>query len=112
MKQAITTYGQSFADIVAGISIGSEDLYRYSSDGVKADAGVGVGPSTIVSYITQARAAIAGTVLSSALVGHVDTWTAYVNGSNAAVITASDFVGMDAYPYCEFKESSRNHDPG
>ena len=28
-------------------------------------------------------------------VGHVDTWTAWVNDANAAVIKASDFVGMD-----------------
>lgn len=37
--------------------------------------------------------------MSGKPVGHVDTWTAYVNSSNSAVIQASDFVGMDAYPY-------------
>lgn len=37
--------------------------------------------------------------MSGALIGHVDTWTAWVNSSNNAVAAASDFIGMDAYPY-------------
>lgn len=32
-------------------------------------------------------------------VGHVDTWTAWVNDANAAVIKACDFIGFDGYPY-------------
>merc|ERR1712174_97799 len=32
-------------------------------------------------------------------IGHVDTWTAWVNGSNSAVTEACDWLGMDAYPY-------------
>jgi glucan endo-1,3-beta-D-glucosidase len=28
-------------------------------------------------------------------VGHVDTWTAWVDGANEVVIKASDFIGMD-----------------
>jgi len=52
-----------------------------------------------VNYIKQVRSLIAGTALSGVPVGHVDTWTAWVNGTNNAVIDACDFVGMDAYPY-------------
>ena len=37
--------------------------------------------------------------MSGAPIGHVDTWTAWVNGSNAAVIDAVDWLGMDTYPY-------------
>lgn len=33
--------------------------------------------------------------------GHVDTWTAYDNSSNSAVIEACDWLGMDAYAYFE-----------
>lgn len=36
----------------------------------------------------------------------VDTWTAYVNASNSAVISALDFIGVDAYPY--FQSSMAN----
>lgn len=52
-----------------------------------------------MSYINQVRNAIAGTAASSKTIGHVDTWTAWVNGSNSAVTEACDWLGMDAYPY-------------
>lgn len=99
LKAAILTYGTPFTDLIAGISVGSEDLYRISSTGVANKAGIGAQPQDIVNYISQVRSAIAGTVASGALVGHVDTWTAWVNSSNNAVIEAVDFIGMDAYPY-------------
>jgi hypothetical protein len=52
-----------------------------------------------VNYIKQTRAAIAGTTLSDAKIGHVDTWQVYVDASNNAVIENLDWIGMDAYPY-------------
>ena len=57
------------------------------------------GPDVVSNYINQVRSAIANSPLSGVPVGHVDTWTAWVNGSNDAVIKDSDFIGMDAYPY-------------
>ncbi|KAL9624901.1 MAG: hypothetical protein Q9160_000948 [Pyrenula sp. 1 TL-2023] len=99
LKAAISQYGQDFADLVVAISVGSEDLYRNSATGISSNAGIGANPADITNYISQTRAAIAGTVLANKPVGHVDTWTAWVNGSNSAVTDASDFIGMDAYPY-------------
>lgn len=99
LKSAIAQYGTAFTSLVAGISVGSEDLYRISPTGIAAKSGYGANPDTLVSYIGQVRAAIAGTPLSGAGVGHVDTWTAWVNGSNNAVSQACDWIGMDAYPY-------------
>lgn len=99
LKAAIQTYGAPFASLIAGISVGSEDLYRNSPTGIINKSGAGAQPDELVSYIAQVRAAIAGTAASAAPVGHVDTWTAYVNGSNNALISACDFLGMDAYPY-------------
>lgn len=93
LKNAISQYGSSFADVVTGISVGSEDLYRTSI------GGVGNTPDTIVNYISQVRAAIKGTALEGKPVGHVDTWDAYTNAANKAVVSAVDFLGMDAYPY-------------
>ena len=84
---------------MAGISVGSEDLYRVSPTGIAGKAGVGAGPDEVANYISEVKKAIQGTSLSAAPVGHVDTWTAWVNSSNQAVIDASDFIGMDAYPY-------------
>ncbi|GIK05514.1 hypothetical protein Aspvir_009627 [Aspergillus viridinutans] len=99
LKSAIADYGDDLAKLVVGISVGSEDLYRNSVDGVKANAGLGVNPDELVSYINQVRSTIAGTKLSGASIGHVDTWTAWVNGSNSAVIDACDWLGFDGYPY-------------
>ncbi|KAK7743162.1 hypothetical protein SLS53_004247 [Cytospora paraplurivora] len=93
LKSAISTYGSSLGGLVAGISVGSEDLYRISPTGIANGENPGASPDTIVSYIKQVRDAISGTSLSGVPVGHVDTWTAWVNASNDAVIDNSDFIG-------------------
>jgi glucan endo-1,3-beta-D-glucosidase len=100
LQAAINQYGTAFTSLVAGLSVGSEDLYRISPTGLAApDAAPGADPSTLLNYISQVRSAVAGTALNGVKIGHVDTWTAWVNGSNSAVISACDFIGMDAYPY-------------
>ncbi|KAJ9649368.1 hypothetical protein H2199_000143 [Coniosporium tulheliwenetii] len=99
LTAAIAQYGTAFTDLIAGISVGSEDLYRISPTGILNLSGAGANPDTLVSYINQVRRAIAGTAAASKSIGHVDTWTAFVNGSNNAVISACDWLGMDAYPY-------------
>lgn len=99
LSSALSQYGSAFTSLIVGISVGSEDLYRISPTGVENMSGVGAGPDVISSYISQVRSAIANTGASNKPVGHVDTWTAWVNSSNDAVISASDFIGMDAYPY-------------
>jgi glucan endo-1,3-beta-D-glucosidase len=106
LTSAIQQYGTNFTKLIAGISVGSEDLYRNSPIGIENLSGVGANPSDIVSYISQVRSSIAGTAASGALVGHVDTWTAWVNGSNDAVISACDFIGVDAYPYFQNTEAN------
>ncbi|KAL8981083.1 MAG: hypothetical protein Q9177_005684 [Variospora cf. flavescens] len=99
LRAAISQYGQDFADRVIGISVGSEDLYRISPTGIENLSNPGEGPDAVVRRINAVRSTISGTVLSGKPVGHVDTWTAYVNSSNNAVIEACDFLGTDAYPY-------------
>jgi len=106
LTSAITTYGTSFTNLVVGLSIGSEDLYRNSPTGIAADAGVGANPETIVSYISQVKSALAGTALADVSIGHVDTWTAWVNGSNSAVVDACDWIGVDAYPFFQNTEAN------
>ncbi|MCJ1453513.1 hypothetical protein MMC28_003860 [Mycoblastus sanguinarius] len=99
LSSAISQFGTAFTDLIIGISVGSEDLYRISPTGIENMSGVGASPDDITNYIGQVRSAISGTAASGKPVGHVDTWTAWVNSSNDAVISASDFIGMDAYPY-------------
>jgi len=99
LKAAISTYGDDFGKNVVGISVGSEDMYRNSVTGSKSNAGPGLEPDVLVDYVKQVRSAIAGTSLSGASIGHVDTWDSWTNSSNAAVIDALDWLGFDGYPY-------------
>ncbi|KAK5710155.1 hypothetical protein LTR17_019098 [Elasticomyces elasticus] len=100
LTSAISQYGTAFTSLIAGISVGSEDLYRNSPTGIIANGyNGGAQPADIANFIGQVKSAIATTSASGLPVGHVDTWTAWVNGSNDAVISACDWLGMDAYPY-------------
>lgn len=101
LKRAIDQYGSELSGLVAGISVGSEDLYRNSPTGIANKEYAGANPDTLVDYINSVRELIAGTSLADAKIGHVDTWTAFVNGSNQAVIDACDWLGFDGYPYFE-----------
>lgn len=101
LKKAITKYGTAFTDLVIGMSIGSEDLYRTSETGIKNDAGVGTGPKEIVGFINDFKTAFKGTALENVPIGHVDTWDVWTNGTNQPVIDAVDWVGVDEYPYYE-----------
>lgn len=102
LKAAISQYGTPFTDLIAGISVGSEDIYRITPIGISNNAGVGVGPGVISGYVGQVRSAIAGTSAAGKPVGHVDTYNVWTNGSQNGLIGAVDFLGVDAYPYCEF----------
>ncbi|KAF3902170.1 hypothetical protein ABW21_db0206285 [Orbilia brochopaga] len=99
LVKAISQYGTKFTDLVVGLSVGSEDLYRNSVMGIENKSGIGAQPSQLADYISQVRKALANTPLKSVPIGHVDTWTAWVNGTNKAVIDAVDWIGSDAYPY-------------
>jgi glucan endo-1,3-beta-D-glucosidase len=101
LKSAIGNLGTKFTDLVMGISVGSEDLYRLSESGIANNAGIGNSPDSIISFIKAVRTSITGTALAGIPVGHVDSWSAWTNTSNRAVIAEVDFLGMDLYPYYE-----------
>jgi glucan endo-1,3-beta-D-glucosidase len=97
LKTVVDKHSSKPTDLVIGISVGSEDLYRLSESGIENKAGIGAGPTVILNFIEKVREVIAGTVLSSIPVGHVNSWSAWSNESNSAVINAFDFLGMDLY---------------
>lgn len=109
LKAAISQYGTAFTDLVEGISVGSEDLYRITPTSIANNGGVGAQPQELINYVQQTRAAISGTALEGKPIGHVDTWTAYVNATNNDFISTLDFIGMDAYPYFQ---TTMNNDVG
>jgi glucan endo-1,3-beta-D-glucosidase len=83
LEAAIKAHGSSW---ILAVSVGSEDLYRGDTDA-----------NTLANQIYDVRGMVHQ--WNNVKVGHVDTWTAWVDSANAAVITASDFLGMDGYPY-------------
>lgn len=84
LKAAITAHGH---DWIIAISVGSEDLYRKDTS-----------PGALAKQIYDVRGMVRAMGVQ-AEVGHVDTWTIWVNDNNKEVIQASDFIGLDAYPY-------------
>lgn len=99
LSAGLDSLGDDLAKLVIGISIGSEDLYRNSATGVTNKAGIGADPDTIVGFINDYKTKFANTPLADVPIGHVDTWDAFTNGSNSAVIEAVDWLGVDEYPY-------------
>ncbi|KAI0553890.1 glycoside hydrolase superfamily [Xylaria curta] len=102
LKSGLSKHGKDLANLIIGVSIGSEDLYRVSVTGLKNDPdGVGAGPDVITKFIKDFKTNFANSDISSVPIGHVDTWDAWTNGSNKAVIDAVDWIGVDEYPYYE-----------
>ena len=98
LDTAITTYGTSFTDLIYGISVGSEDLYRSTKN--SADI-VGDSVANIQKYIGWTRQVLAKHSLSKP-VGHVDTWQMWLEPKYGQQLLPNvDFVGMDDYPYWE-----------
>ncbi|KAL6898180.1 glycoside hydrolase family 17 protein [Trichoderma evansii] len=107
LKSAISQYcGHGLDGLVAGISVGSEDLYRITPTGIASNAGTGAQPGTLVNYINEVRDTIKGSCLANVPIGHVDTWNAWILDSNKPVIDAVDWLGMDTYPYYENTNSN------
>jgi len=84
LQAAINAHGH---DWIVAISVGSEDLYRGDTTA-----------STLAQQINDVRDMVRAMGVTQD-VGHVDTWTAWVDSANTDVIKACDFVGNDAYPY-------------
>ncbi len=81
---------------ISAVSVGSEDLYRAQWQNTGE-----TNPDYLAQQIYDVRGMLSTVPgYSTAIaVGHVDTWTSWVDGRNTAVIMASDFVGTDGYPY-------------
>ena len=97
-KQALLSAVQTHGfDWIVAVSVGSEDLYRGDTTA-----------STLAQQIYDVRGMLSTVsgYSTNVQVGHVDTWTAWVDGANTAVIQACDFVGTDGYPYFQSTEAN------
>ncbi|KAH0029364.1 glycoside hydrolase, partial [Aureobasidium melanogenum] len=99
LDSAMSTYGQDLRDIVIGISVGSEDLYRSSVLGASKGSGAGQDISVLLGYIQQVRDKLEHSVLHDIPVGHVDTLDAYTNHTDSQILEAVDFIGLNIFPY-------------
>ncbi|KAH7076059.1 glycoside hydrolase superfamily, partial [Paraphoma chrysanthemicola] len=91
LSKGFQKHGQALADLVIGLSVGSEDIHRFE------DAGeVGVAATEVTSTIKKVRDAIAASDFAKYMknkpIGHVDV-------AKHVVVDGADFYGMTAYPY-------------
>ncbi|EJT69608.1 GPI-anchored cell wall beta-1,3-endoglucanase EglC [Gaeumannomyces tritici R3-111a-1] len=101
LLSAVRTHGDALTSRIVGISVGSEDLYRSSPQGVANDAGQGATGAEIEGYLGWARDWFRGTALEGKPLGHVDTWTAWVLPENAGVAASVNWLGHNSFPYWE-----------
>ncbi|KAF1816483.1 glycoside hydrolase family 17 protein [Eremomyces bilateralis CBS 781.70] len=84
LEAAIREFGDEW---IVAIMVGNEDLYRGE-----------VTAEVLAGKIYDVRGMVRALGVEKE-VGHADTWTAWVDGANEAVIQASDFVAHQGYPY-------------
>ncbi|KAH9892163.1 glycoside hydrolase superfamily [Xylariomycetidae sp. FL2044] len=112
LKAGLEKYGDDLANLIIGISIGSEDLYRNSVTGITNKAGIGADPDVIVNFIDEFKDSFKDSLISDIPIGHVDTWDVWPNGTNQAVIDAVDWIGVDEYPYYQNATSNSIENSG
>jgi exo-beta-1,3-glucanase (GH17 family) len=80
LESAMKLYGsQGLSDLVIGISVGSEDLYRSSELGASNNCGAGQDISVLFEYIQKVRTLLQGSVLQHVPVGvSVSTRSDYI----------------------------------
>jgi glucan 1,3-beta-glucosidase len=84
LLKAIKQHG---TDWIAAISVGSEDLYRKD-----------ISPQKLAQQIYDVRGMVRQ-FNKNLKVGHTDTWTAWVDGTNDVVTKACDIAITNGFPY-------------
>lgn len=107
LEAAVEEHGTRLTDLIIGLSVGSEDLYRDSEPGRRNKAGVGNTADVIVNFIKTTRERLANTPLRDVKITHVDTWTAWVNESNKAVVDEIDFVSVNNFPFYQAEQDNK-----
>ncbi|KAG9232786.1 putative glucan endo-1,3-beta-glucosidase eglC [Amylocarpus encephaloides] len=92
LLSAVQRYGTRW---LVAVGVGSEDLYRKETSAGR-----------LAQQINEVRNLLNSNGGSGIQVGHVDTWTAWVDPANTAVIQACDFVGTNGFPYFQNTQSN------
>lgn len=98
LEKGFKEHGQTLSDLVIGLSVGSEDIYRWNQTNES-----GVAATDVISAIKKVKESIGKSSFAEYMkgkpIGHVDT-------AKWAVVEGADFYGMTAYPYWEKKHIS------
>ncbi|KAH5498742.1 hypothetical protein HBI29_164720 [Parastagonospora nodorum] len=85
-------HGQALGDLVIGLSVGSEDIFRWEDD----KENVGVAAKDVTAAIKKVKDTIASSAFAKYMankpIGHVDT-------AKHSVVDGADFYGITVYPY-------------
>ena len=76
LNAAVEEHGTALTDLVIGLSVGSEDLYRVAEPGIRNEAGVGNSAEDIDKFIYTSREQLYSTLLNDVKITHSDTRTA------------------------------------
>ncbi|KAL8746359.1 MAG: hypothetical protein Q9190_001601 [Brigantiaea leucoxantha] len=110
LESAISTYKQPFVNLIVGISVGSEDLYRYGSQQQTQTQNPGVNADTISSYVDRTREVLHNTengIAEDVPIGHVDTWGIWRDFPGIeTVIEKIDWIGMNTFPYWQSNDDN------
>jgi glucan endo-1,3-beta-D-glucosidase len=91
LEKGFKKHGQALSDLIIGLSIGNEDVYR-----AEATKEIGLTAAVVEQTISQVKKSIASSSFAQYMkdkpIGHVDT-------AQYAVVDNADFIGMTAYPY-------------
>jgi glucan endo-1,3-beta-D-glucosidase len=92
LEKGFRKHGKALADLVIGLSVGNEDIYRNE----ETPDQVGVPADVVSQTINQVKTNIAASSFAKYMedkpIGHVDT-------AKYAVVDNADFIGMTVYPY-------------
>lgn len=91
LEKGFKKHGQALSDLIIGLAVGSEDVYRAEEAGE-----LGVTAEVVGQTIAQVKKSIEESSFADYMkdkpIGHVDT-------AKYAVVDNADFIGMTAYPY-------------
>ncbi|EUC41227.1 glycoside hydrolase family 17 protein [Bipolaris oryzae ATCC 44560] len=91
LEKGFKKHGQALSDLIIGLSVGSEDIYRAEEAGE-----LGLTAEVIGQIIAKVKESIAASSFAQYMkdkpIGHVDT-------AKHCVVDNADFIGMTAYPY-------------
>lgn len=103
LAKGFEKHGMKLSDLVIGLSVGSEDVYRFEDSPEE----VGVPAKDISAAIATVKEAMKGPKFADYMkgkpIGHVDT-------AKHVVVDGADFYGMTAYPYWNKESAEKGKD--